>query len=149
MVDGGIRRMLLALVLATAAPVGACSRVCTAVSCGPASVLVLFKKQRKLGQYLVEVTVDGERSQCSVEALTIGTKQGECDASYLILLAGSDGLRSLGIARSNAETVTIVVRWNGVFQQEQTFTPNYVVTRPGPNGPGCDPESCTSASHEL
>jgi hypothetical protein len=109
-----------------------------------------------VGAYEVEVVLDGAPLTCRV---TIPLSQQPVDdgcASRGVLLTqsgsmlptASQSIGGLSIQRGDLKSVVVRVKRDGVLLKQGAFTPNYVTT-PGPNGPECEPKTCTVASHVL
>lgn len=112
---------------------------------------------RDAGSYVFTITVDGQTTTCRA-TLPLGPGSGGgCDGppgaviltqSGSALPAAQQSLGGLQLATKSAKSVTVKVTRDGAVVADKTFAPAYV-TRPGPNGPDCDPPSCTSARETL
>lgn len=124
-------------------------RACTTMACQN-GVDVEFS-YRDAGTYVFEVTVDGTKVTCTATLPLAQQPPDPCDGPGVLLsLVGSmlpanqQSLGGLILTSTTATSVTIHATRDGVLLGDKTFAPPYV-TNPGPNGPGCEPESCTLA----
>lgn len=106
---------------------------------------------RDAGAYVFEITIDDVKVTCTATLPLAAEPPVPCDNPDVILsLVGSmlpadqQSIGGLTFASTTAKSVTIRATRDGALLGDKTFAPPYV-TSPGPNGPGCDPESCTLA----
>lgn len=128
-------------------------KVCTLMGCGAEGVTVEFTL-RERGAYVIDVVVDGERTTCRA-TLPLRADDSGCGGSAVVLTRSGSALPEsehtigpLRIASTTAREVSIRLERDGTVVAEKSFSPAYETT-PGPNGPECDPASCTSARTTL
>ncbi|MBX3207790.1 MAG: hypothetical protein KF764_22275 [Labilithrix sp.] len=124
-------------------------RACTDIGCDN-GVKVDFTF-REAGQYVFEVTVDGEKTVCRASLPLESSFSNPCDRTDVLLgLVGSalppaqQSIGGLTLTTTTAGSVTIRATRDGALLGEKTIRIAYDVT-PGPNGPDCEPKECKSA----
>lgn len=124
-------------------------RACTTMACQN-GVDIAFS-YRDAGTYVFEVTIDGAKVTCTATLPLAQQPPDPCDGPGVLLsLVGSmlpadqQSIGGLILSSTTAASVAVRATRDGVLLGDKTFAPPYVTT-PGPNGPGCDPESCTLA----
>lgn len=150
-------KALLWMVLLPLAPVASgcenASQACTLLDCEE-GIRIAFSYGEP-GTYVFEVTVDGETTTCSATLPLEGAPANLCDRSGVRLTvsgselpSGQQSIGGLSLDTKTAEQLRVVAMRDGAPLAELDVVPEYEV-RPGPNGPGCEPETCTLATHEL
>lgn len=154
-------RQLAALAFLLPAAVVACStddilggKSCTLASCEQGIEVAFTETQA--GAYALEIVIDGATSTCTTTLpLPANETSSPCTSTDVILTrtgsalpAAQQSIGGLRIARKDAKSVTVRITRDGASVRDATFAPSYVVT-PGPNGPGCEPETCSNASFTL
>lgn len=108
------------------------------------------------GAYRVVVIADGVTRTCSVDLPKANAMHAPCDGTDVYLtfdaeaVDGASAIALVGLheQRKDVQSMSIEVSKDGAVVAKSTFAPSYV-TRPGPNGAGCDPETCTYGSADF
>lgn len=152
-------RQLAALAFLVPVALVACSsddilggKSCALADCSQGIEIAFTETQA--GTYAIELVIDGTTSTCTA-TLPLSGDANPCTSPDVLLTrsgsalpAAQQSIGGLRIMRTDAKSVTVRVTRDGTSVRDATFTPSYVVT-PGPNGPGCAPETCTNASFTL
>ncbi len=129
-------------------------RACTEIGCADgATVAFSF---REPGRYEVTVDLDGATVTCRTSLPLPKDGSDGCDSQDVLLTRSGSMLpvdqQSVGpltVKRTTAKTLGVTVTRDGEVLASKTFAPIPWVTRPGPNGPGCEPATCVQASLTL
>ena len=131
---------------------GGGARACTDIGCANGFVLEFSYRDR--GAYVFELVVDGVSVTCNATIPLARDVTSACSSSAAQLgLVGSmlpesqqsiGGLTFFGLPT----TVTVKASRDDTTLVDTIVTPTYLVT-PGPNGPGCEPKECRSATVSL
>lgn len=126
---------------------------CTLADCR-SGVQIQFEL-RGAGDYVFEVTVDGERTTCSATLPLAASPPTPCDRDGVqLILSGSalpadeHSLAGLELTTTTARSITVRATRDGQLVGESTQAPPYQ-TSPPPNGPDCPPAGCTFASYSF
>lgn len=130
---------------------GSTAKACTLMGC-ESGVRVDFT-YREQGTYVIDVTVDGKKTTCTATLpIAKGSVDDTCsDPDVLLMISGSmlsadqQSIGGLMLNTTTAKNISIHATRDGAVIGDKSFAPPYV-TRPGPNGPGCEPDSCTLAT---
>jgi len=135
-----------------AAPGGGGDRACTEIGCANAFELQFAYRER--GAYLFELDVDGASVVCkaTIPLAKDGARACSSEAAQLGLVGSMlpESQQSIGGLTffTLPRTVKLRASRDGAPLVDTTLTPTYRVT-PGPNGPGCEPKECRSATATL
>lgn len=117
-------------------------------------VLLDFSYRDK-GSYFFDVKVDDVVVTCKATLPLAKDPPLACDRPEAQLgVVGSmlpetgQSIGGLTFPSTTATKITVRVMRDGVELANQTFSPSYT-TSAGPNGPGCEPSSCTLAKETL
>jgi hypothetical protein len=129
---------------------------CTLMACGDEGVTIDFSL-RERGSYAIDVVVDGVETTCQA-TLPIDSERAACggpaEGVVHLVVTGSrlppedQSIGPLTLATKDAKQVEVRISRDGALVAEKIFAPAYE-TSPGPNGPGCEPATCTSARTTL
>jgi hypothetical protein len=129
------------------------ARSCTEIGC--ANGFDIQFSYNTPGSYIVDVKLDGDLVHCAATIPLRGSGT-PCDRSDVLLTTVGSALpvaqQSIGgvhLTNTSAKRVSIQVQRDGKMLASGSWDPIPYVTRPGPNGPGCPPETCTSGSVVL
>ncbi len=129
---------------------GACSEI------GCANGAQIDFSYRERGAYVVEVDVDGTRTTCKATLPLPRDFFTACDREgVLLMLVGSmlppdqQSIGGLEVQSTTAKVIAVRVTRDGQELARATFDPVPWVTSPGPNGPSCEPKTCTEARLTL
>lgn len=124
-------------------------RPCTEIGCNN-GVHIEFSF-REPGSYVFDLTLDGAKVTCNA-VLPLPRNSGDgCSRNDVVLTrVGSElplSQQSIGgiTLTSSPSKITLRAERDGQLLGEATILPAYVTT-PGPNGPGCPPKECKSAT---
>lgn len=103
------------------------------------------------GAYVFELVVDGDKVTCKVTLPIQQAPESPCDAAGAFLgvvgsalPANQQSIEGLTLPTTTAKTISLRATRDGKVIGEKSFAVPYV-TSPGPNGPGCEPKTCTLA----
>ena len=129
------------------------SKHCTLLGC-QSGTRIQFSL-RGAGIYVFEVTVDGAKTTCTATLPLTASPATACPRDDVRLtLSGSSlpadqhSLEGLELTTTTARTITVRATRDGQLVGESTKSPDYR-TGPPPNGEGCAPDGCTSASYAF
>ena len=129
------------------------SHSCTEMGC-QSGVQVEFS-YAAAGNYVFEVTVDGTKTTCAASLPLVESAASGCDRDGIYLgLVGSrlpveqQSIGGLMLTTTTAKELSIRATKDGALLGESTVIVPYT-TSPGPNGPDCEPKSCTFASYKF
>lgn len=133
---------------------GSSGRSCTELGCDQGLRIDFSYKQQ--GTYVVVVNVDGRIATCKATLPLTRDPVTPCDdPSVLLTLVGSmlpvdqQSIGGVYVRSTTARSVIVRVQRDNAVIAEATYAPPPYVTRPGPNGPGCEPAECTQATVTL
>lgn len=129
-------------------------RGCTEIGCADGADVAFT--YREPGRYEVVVVLDGATVTCRTSLPLPKDGSDGCDTQDVVLTRSGSMLpvdqQSVGpltVKRTTAKSLTVTVTRDGNALASKTFAPIPWVTRPGPNGPGCEPAQCVQASLTL
>ena len=129
-------------------------RACTAMGCSNGFDVSFSYSQP--GTYVVTVKLDGEEIVCKASIPLRDTTDGPCGRSDVLLTTvgsmlpvAQQSIGGLHITTTSPKRLSVQVQRDEKMLATGAWDPIPLVTRPGPNGPGCEPETCTSGSVNL
>ena len=133
---------------------GGGDRACTAMGCSNGFDVSFSYSQP--GTYIVTVKLDGEEIVCKTAIPLRDTADGPCGRSDVLLTTvgsmlpvAQQSIGGLHITTTTPKRLSVQVQRDDKMLATGSWDPIPLVTRPGPNGPGCEPETCTSGSVNL
>jgi hypothetical protein len=143
-----VRVVALALGLSASATL-ACGQSCTQVGCDEG--IEIGFDLREHGDYVIDVEVDGAKTTCRATLPIAVRDERPCEPGTGIGLATSSNLHRIGplwVGTNEAKRISVRITRDATLVAEKTFAPDYRTTV-GPNGPDCDPPTCTGARTTL
>jgi len=129
-------------------------KACTEIGCDQGMSIAF--SYREAGSYVVDLVIDGAPVSCRASIPLARDPATPCDRSDVLLsLVGSmlpvdqQSIGGVRLTSTTAKSVSIRITRDGKVLASATYAPVPWVTRPGPNGPGCEPAQCTAASVAL
>lgn len=128
-------------------------RACTDVGCANGfDVEFSYNTQ---GTYVVTLKIDDAEVVCKA-SIPIGGNTQPCNRSDVLLTLSGSALpvsqQSIGgihLTSTSAKRLSIQVQRGDTMLATGKWDPIPYVTTPGPNGPGCEPATCTSGRVKL
>lgn len=128
-------------------------RSCTEIGCANGFDIVF--SYNTPGDYLIELRLDGEEVFCKASLPLRGTASA-CERPDVLLTtvgsalpASQQSIGGIHLTNTTVKKISIKVQRDNTMVATGSWDPIPYVTRPGPNGPGCPPETCTSGSVTL
>ncbi len=148
-----MRAVLALLVVSAVACSSSEETSCTELACDN-GVRVDFT-YRLAGEYVFEVTIDGQLTTCRATLPLADPPPQPCDHDGVFLgLSGSklpasqQSIEGLTIPSTTIKHLTVRVQHNGALAGQLDRAVDYQ-TSPGPNGPSCEPKECRTARYSL
>ncbi|MBS2016221.1 MAG: hypothetical protein JST00_25285 [Deltaproteobacteria bacterium] len=126
---------------------------CTAIGC--ASGFAIEFSFNQAGTYVVALKLDDAEVTCKATIPIRGTDSPCSRSDVLLTLSGSalpasqQSIGGIQLTTTTAKKLAIEVFLNDRAIASGAWDPIPYVTSPGPNGPGCEPATCTSGSVKL